>query len=71
MCTVRDSGTSGFLPGIMLSLAVDGTVGEMDPGLSSQLLGDAFFVLADSGLFFLENDGDACVAKVNLLVHQE
>lgn len=54
----------------MLSLAVDGTVGEMDPGLLSEFLGDALLVLADSGLFFLENDGDACesVSLIFLLV---
>ena len=32
----------------------------MDPDLLSEFLGHALFVLADSSLFFLENDGDAC-----------
>lgn len=46
------------LPRVMLALGSDGTVGKVNPGTLAELLGHALLVLADAGLFFLEDHGD-------------
>lgn len=45
-----------YLPRVIWALSGDGPVGQMDPGALAKLLGHAFLVLANPGLFLLEDD---------------